>query len=252
GWKTGTALPPRVGSKATSTASPCRTSPGAAPTTFDTMRIPSSSSTSATTGGSVKPTGAGWRGTIQLYTTPRPGTRTSVRPTRWQRGHIGRGGWRSAPQVVQACARSSPRRAPSQKNALSREAIGSGRVGAPAPPLGVLMSVPSGAPRRIGRAGRSLPQQLLGDDELAHLARARADLEQLDRAVKAVHLGLPDVGGAAVDLRGVVEHAVQSVGAEEDRRGGEPVRGAAPALLPAEVAERAQAAPGVAPHRVDV
>src|SRR5262249_5424089 len=66
GRKTGTALPPRVGAKSTSTGRPCRTSPGAAPTTFETRRIPSSSSTSATTGGSAKPTGAGWRGTIQL------------------------------------------------------------------------------------------------------------------------------------------------------------------------------------------
>ena len=58
---------------------------GAEPTTFDTIRIPSSSSMRATTGASAKPTGAGWRGRIQLYTTPRPESRTSLRRTPWQR-----------------------------------------------------------------------------------------------------------------------------------------------------------------------
>ena len=65
------------------------------------MRMPSSSSTSATTYRSSNHGNCGWRGSTALKTVPRPDDSTAVHASEWQCGHIGRGGCRSAPQPSQ-------------------------------------------------------------------------------------------------------------------------------------------------------
>jgi hypothetical protein len=55
-----------VASKVTSTGMSYCMSSIFTPTTFDTMRMPSSSAMTAMTGASRKPNGGGWRGTAQV------------------------------------------------------------------------------------------------------------------------------------------------------------------------------------------
>ena len=162
GRNTGTALPPAVGANVTSTGMPAAIASAATSTRFETRRMPSSRSMSATTGASAKPIGAGWRGKIQVSTRPRPLSFTSSRRVEKQRGHIGRGGcWRS-PQSAQRRPSSSPRAAPAQKNAVSGVSIGSGRVAVTTPPFSRSGSRPRGGPGAC-RSGSKAQQETSRD-----------------------------------------------------------------------------------------
>ena len=85
----------------------------------------------------------------------------------------------------------------------------------------------------------------------AHLAGAGADLDQLGGAVEAVHLHLPHVAAAAVDLHGVGGDAGAGFGGVEQGGGGELVDLAAAAGAGLEVVDGGERLVGEALHRLD-
>ena len=104
------------------------------------MRMPSSSSTSATTYAVLEPRELRVpRLHRSCTTTPRPDDSTGVQPSDRQCGHIGRGGWRSTPQPSQRWISSRCSRSPSQKNCVSGVTVGPSRSGS-----AVLTPSPSG------------------------------------------------------------------------------------------------------------
>ena len=94
-------------------------------------------------------------------------------------------------------------------------------------------------------------QQLACDDHLADFRRAGADLQQLDRAIEPVDLGLPDVAAAAMDLHGLVEHCVAGLGSVHHRGRGQHVDIAASAAADFQGAGFRQRAIGEGPHGFD-
>src|SRR5689334_15361431 len=105
-------------SQPTTTGSPMARSSGL-PRTSATNRTPSSSSTSAIVTGSSRPGICGAWCTRKLKIVPRPLATTYPRSIAWHDGQTGPGGWRSSPQALHVCSRSSPCRVPSQKYAVS-------------------------------------------------------------------------------------------------------------------------------------
>src|ERR1700722_462530 len=69
-----------------------------------------------------------------------------------------------------------------------------------------------GGPAWLMGFSRAPPEEFAADDELAHFCGAGADLEQLDGAVQAIDLRLPDVAAAAMDLHCLGQYAVHGLG----------------------------------------
>jgi hypothetical protein len=109
------------------TGMPMVTSSGSTSRRFDTMRVPSSSSTSATMYVPSNHGQGGCRGRTKLYTSPRPEDSIVSHVSELQRGHIGRGGWRRVAHPEQRWISNLPSLSASQKNLVSGVVVGARR-----------------------------------------------------------------------------------------------------------------------------